>query len=192
MAAGKLVLLLVVGGLAGAAFAGMTTGVMRPYREREAVSAARPLQPQANDDSAPYAAPPANPSWLDEGVSLLDSPAWPFGHGFEDEDASAYPAPDGHAPYGYGRLGRDDGQRYDDDRRYDDSRWDREDRPRPGYRTSDGYAENAYPPVYADEGGPPDRMERRQPAQRQRDSASDAASRAADAAQDVIAAEHGS
>ncbi|EJL24031.1 hypothetical protein [Novosphingobium sp. AP12] len=192
MAAGKLLLLLVAGGLAGAAFAGMTTGVMRPYRDREAVSAARPLQPQANDGTAPYATPPANPSWLDEGVSLLDSPAWPFGHGSQDEDASAYPAPGDDAPYGYGQRERDDAERYDDDPRYDDGRWDREDRPRPGYRTFDGYAANAYPPASVDEGGSSDRMERRQPAQRQGDTASDAASRAADVAQDVIAAEHGS
>lgn len=178
MAAGKLLLLLVAGGLAGAAFAGMTTGVMRPYRDRETASTIRPAGPEANDETASYASPPAHQSWLDEGVSLLDSPAWPFGHGSADEE-TAPPEPDGYAPYGY-----------DERERYDDRRRDHDDRARRGYRTFDGYAEAPNPPAY-DEAGPSERIERPQPPTRRSDPASDAASRAADAAQDVIAAEHG-
>ncbi|WP_200844934.1 MULTISPECIES: hypothetical protein, partial [unclassified Novosphingobium] len=139
MAAGKLVLLLIVGGLAGAVFAGMTTGAMRPYREgadhdagRE--TAHRALAP-ADEAASSYAEPPVRQSWLDEGLSLLDSPAWPFGPGYSsDEAAPPYPAHQGYAADGYPPRGS-----------YDDEGWVRGDRPgRRDMRNYDGYADDGY------------------------------------------------
>lgn len=176
MAAGKLVLLLLVGGLAGAAFAGMTTGVMRPYRERAAAS-------PAASSAITYSTPPARQSWLDEGLSLLDSPAWPFGQGSGDDLAPApYPDSEGYAPDHYDR--RDS---------YDVDRWQRDDQR--GYRRYDEYddaqagdSDLAQGPSLpagrsAGTGTAPNLS-------RQADAANDAARRAATAAQDVIAAEH--
>jgi hypothetical protein len=167
MAAGKLVLLLLAGGLAGVAFAGMNAGAMRPFRDPARVA-------PAPADSALYA--PAHRSWLDEGLSLLDTPAWPFGHGAGDE-APAPPLDDA-APYGYDRHDHGDeapGYHAYDDRAYDDDTQD------------DAYApgrEADAPPFASDRDDPAAAAPPRS------DAATDAASRAAAAAQDVIAAEH--
>jgi len=188
MAAGKLVLLLIVGGLAGAVFAGMTTGAMRPYRDAAnhgagAETAHRDLAP-ANDAGYGYAAPPVRQSWLDEGLSLIDSPAWPFGPGSSGEDAAPpYSAPQGYAADGYPTHGG-----------YDDEGWVRGDLPgRRDMRNYDDYADERYggDRVPASPGGdsPAPAWEQAAPPRRQSDTASDAARRAADAAQDVMAAE---
>lgn len=185
MAAGKFVLLLVAGGLAGAAFAGMTSGVMRPYRDHETAAPIRPV-PQSAESAqteAPYAAP-ARPSWLEEGMAMLDSSAWPFDHGADPEAEQGDRAPEDYEDYPpYASLPRD---RYADDdyhARHEERFGGR------GYRRFDGYEPDAYPHAYADV---PERSERLQrPSPRQDDAAADAASRAADAAQDVMAAESG-
>jgi len=163
MAAGKLALLLIAGGLAGAAFAGLTTGTMRPYRDH-AASELRPPATSREEAETAYAGPPAHQSWLDEGLSVLESPAWPFGHAPGNEDAGTpYPDAYGYAP--------------DDDPRavYENGRWDHDD----GYAY--GRQDDAAPGLSADE--------QAGPAPGQADAASDAARNAADAAQDVIAAE---
>lgn len=166
MAAGKLVLLLLAGGLAGAAFAGMNAGAMRPFRDPARVA-------PAPADSALYSPAPAHRSWLDEGLSLLDTPAWPFGHGAGD-DLPAPPLDDG-APYGYDRQDHGDEA--------------------PGYRSYDDHAEDdtgdpageTYDTPFA-----PDQDDPAVAAPPRSDAATDAARRAAAAAQDVIAAEHAS
>ncbi|HUD27704.1 MAG TPA: hypothetical protein VMQ93_02455 [Novosphingobium sp.] len=191
MAAGKLVLLLVAGGLAGAAFAGMTTGVMRPYRQDDGRPFADVALPQTTDGTA--LASPSRPSWLDEGMAVLDSPAWPFGHDpGEDDAAPAYAPPrdyEGEPPYGYDPPDDRRFRRYEDER-YAGDRWQGDDgrRGRPAYRTFDGYPD-ASGGYITDEAEPDVRTDR--PAPRRDDAASDAASRAADAAQDVMAAERG-
>lgn len=154
MSAGKLALLLVVGGLAGAAFATLTTGSLPRFSSPEH---ARSIMIEGN---APQR------SWLDEGLSALDSPAWPFGRGAHDRGPEQTLAPpDGYAPYDYGPS---------DD--YGDGSWERGQ-----YGGRSAYSDEAYAPA------PP--PETPHPAPKQ-DSASDAAARAADAAQDVIAAEN--
>lgn len=187
MAAGKLVLLLVAGAVAGAAFAGMTTGTMRSYggSSRDGESAARAEALRADEGASSYAAaPPARQGWLEEGVSMLDSPAWPFGHGYEESYGEAgppaYAAPQGYEAYpppGYG--------------------------PRPHYEdepggvdryAEDGHSTPAVGPSTLPAYGTGRRMQEpleQPPAARRGDAASAAAARAADAAQDVIAAEDG-
>jgi hypothetical protein len=162
MAAGKLALLLLVGGLAGAAFAGMTTGVMAPYRT-----------PGTAPETPAFAASPRHQSWLDEGLSLLDSPAWPFGH--RPADTAARPAYDdapGYAP--------DD---YDSRDSYEVDRWQRAGAP----------DDDAPPPADEDEADlPPHQALAPQDLPPRSDAATAAADRAADAARAVIAAEHAS
>lgn len=180
MAAGKLFLLLLAGGLAGAAFAGMTTGAMRPYRDESPRPSPALASAQSNNETVRYEAHSAR-SWLDEGISLMESPAWPFGRGSSDEDA--VPA-DGDEPYGYEQPGR-----YAE-RHYDDSRWDEEDGPGPGYRHWGGEASDGHPPAGtpAQEPAPLDRWDAQQLPSRPDDAAA-AAGRAAEAARDVITAE---
>ncbi|WP_232494336.1 hypothetical protein [Novosphingobium kaempferiae] len=154
MSAGKLALLLVVGGLAGAAFATLTTGSLPHFSSPEH---ARSVTIEGSS---------SHRSWLDEGLSALDSPAWPFGRGAHDrEPEHPVPPPDGYAPYGYGAP---------DD--YGDGSWERGQ-----YGGRSAYSGEEYVPAPAPEAP--------RPAPRE-DSASDAAARAADAAQDVIAAEN--
>jgi hypothetical protein len=163
MAAGKLVLLLVAGGLAGAAFAGMTARSMHPV-ERADGSAQHPLA-AARPGSDAYAGPRDHgSSWLDEGLSVLDSPAWPFGRGGWSQEPAPEPPPYDYAPPyddgdnlhadGYGSAPADVGNFADADKgeAYDD--------------------------------GAPDATDS------QGDAASAAAQNAANAAQDVIAAEN--
>lgn len=182
MAAGKLALLLVAGGLAGAAFAGMTTSAMRPYRDREARLDTRPSRLPATDEAAPGNSLAAR-SWLDEGVRLLDAPAWPFGPG-SDEEAAAPVEERGY----YDDDRRD---RYDDEPGGEDHPWQREERHYRGYRSFEGYAREPEMPAESefDEAIPRRPPERSLPASRPGDAAADAARRAADAAQDVEAAE---
>lgn len=153
MAAGKLILLLVAGGLAGAAFAGLTTRSMQPFEEApRAVS---------HDDRA-YAGPATHSSsWLDQGLSALDSPAWPFGRGGWSQE----PAPE-PPPYDYGPP--DDG-----DANYG-----------PGGFDEGDYDQAGRPAMQAQDAG---EGTGQSPGQ---DAASAAARSAADAAKDVIAAEN--
>lgn len=164
MGAGKLVLLLLAGGLAGVAFAGITTGSMRPYRQAEAAH----HRTRDDTDATDYAAPPAHSSWLEQGLSLLDNPAWPFGRGAAGEHAIA---PEDDTPYGYVSRDGDDRAPASGDRAYPDNAYAAE-------GESGGDPALDLPPEHAVS----------EP--RQQDSASDAARRAADAANDVIAAEH--
>ncbi|WP_404482338.1 hypothetical protein [Novosphingobium sp. BL-52-GroH] len=159
MAAGKLLVLLLVGGLAGAAFAAMTTGTMRPYRVAEGSRA------HGEGDVGAYAAPPDRRSWLDEGLSLLDSPAWPFGHGSGHDDAARID-PEDEGPYDYAPT-------RDDERDYG------------SHDAGNVYGDGGY-----DIAPSADRPAPAGPAPAEADAATDAASRAAAAAQDVIAAEH--
>jgi len=154
VSAGKLALLLVVGGLAGAAFATLTTGSLPRFSNPDH---ARSVTIEGN---APQR------SWLDEGLSALDSPAWPFGRGAHDRaPEQTLPPPDGYAPYDYSPS---------DD--YGDGSWERGQ-----YGGRSTYREEG------DAVAPPPETTHPAP---QRDSAADAAARAADAAQDVMAAEN--
>lgn len=171
MSVGKLTLLLIAGGLAGAAFATMSAGPLRAYRQHEAPVA---IAPATQDDRVEE---PVRPGWLDEGLSALDSPAWPFGRGEWDNGPPApEPLPDGYAPYD-----QQDGY----ERGYDGS-----------YRAYDEYPD-AYQdgrPVWQGQSNAQPAPLTRAPQATPRamsgeDHAADAAQRAADAAQDVLDAE---
>lgn len=154
MAAGKLVLLLLAGGIAGAAFAGISTRTMH-----------FPRSDQARAESEGYGIAPARRSWLDEGLSVLDTPAWPFGPAAHEPPPDAYSAdgtaaedgPDGFVIY-------------------------------PGPAPHAPELSPALPPESPNASTPeqPNPM----PTRAGGDAASDAAARAANAAQDVIAAEN--
>ncbi|PNU02409.1 hypothetical protein A8V01_08405 [Novosphingobium guangzhouense] len=146
--------MLVIGGIAGAAFAALTTGALPKFAD-----------PAANR-SVVYEAPPAQRSWLDEGLSALNSPAWPFGRGAHEEVPPPEP-PQDYAPYGYGPP---------DD--YDDDAWEQRQYGNHAPYQSEDYASSAS----AADSQP-------LPALPRADAADDAAARAADAAQDVISAE---
>lgn len=160
MRARKLVVLLVIGGLAGVVFAGMTTGAMRPYREHHAERDYREAGP---DDAY---APRGHASWLDEGLSLLENPAWPFGR--SADEPAPQPMGNDYDPY-YGDGANPD---FDAGDPY---------AAQPGYRAPGDTME--LPVAPAPQAQSPDTA--------RGDAAADAAADAADTAQDVIAAEHG-
>ncbi|MEE4454045.1 hypothetical protein [Novosphingobium resinovorum] len=154
MSLGKLALLLVVGGLAGATFAAVTTRSLSSHASFEHLPTDRP----------------APRSWLDEGLSALDTPAWPFGPEVGDDRGElAEGPPDDYAADGYGLS-----------ERYADEAWER--------RRDIQYGQ----PVTDVQSPAPDAVSEPSPiTRRQDDAASAAAARAADAAQDVMAAEGG-
>ena len=152
MAAGKFVLLLMGGGLAGAAFAALTTGaITRLPDAQESLSPPPVAQPDAGSDS-------------DEGAFVLGTAQWPF-QAEGGADGLAYSPEDLEAP-------------------------DYE--PGPAAEDNRPFAYHA--------GEPPKRMSQPMPSARPvppptgrvggaGDAATAAANRAADAAQDVLAAE---
>lgn len=165
MSIGKLTLLLVIGGLAGAGFAAITTGALPSYRKS-------PHAGIEHSHSISVDAQPAHRSWLDEGLSALNSPAWPFGRGEDDSRAPA--RPDGYAPYGYGPPD-------DDDQAWERRQYGQRDAlPLPDYPAAADYPRDE--PTRPDASSPESATPRA-------DAAADAAARAANAAQDVIAAE---
>ncbi|GLK43539.1 MULTISPECIES: hypothetical protein [Novosphingobium] len=162
MSGAKFALLLVVGGIAGAAFAVITTGAMPRFS-----------QPQSHRSATLEDNSPAGRSWLDEGLSALNSPAWPFGRGSDDAGPPMPPEPQqDYAPYGYGPP---------DD--YDDGAWERRQYGSHAPYQGEGYAAEGSQPA-------PDRSPAPSPAAPRADAAADAAARAADAAQDVLSAEN--
>lgn len=170
MATGKLVLLLVAGGMAGVAFAGMNSSAMLPYKHADA----RPPVIAAQDQSSTYADANVSPSWLDDGVSLLDTPAWPFGRSARAPDTQ-------DAPYEYGAFRSHDtyeGYRANDPEAYPDQR-----------RNDYAYDPGDYP-LYGYDDEPRYDDARQGNTVDEQDAAGEAARDAADAAQDVIAAEH--
>jgi hypothetical protein len=163
MAAGKLVLLLIAGGLAGAAFAGMTARSMHPVGPANG-SAERPIA-AARPGSDAYAGPRDHgSSWLDEGLSVLDSPAWPFGRGGWSQEPAPEPPPYDYAPP------------------YDDGDGPNGDGDEPALAGPRNFADADRGQAYED--GAPAAIGG------QGDAASAAAQNAANAAQDVIAAEN--
>ncbi|MGF7152274.1 hypothetical protein [Novosphingobium gossypii] len=158
MSLGKFGLLLIVCGLAGAAFAAVTTGALPKY-----------VTPQHSQQLSADSRPSTR-SWLDQGVTALNSPAWPFGRS-EEYDQPAEDDADGYAPYGYGPPDN-----------ADDGSWERRQygahdmMPEPlPYAHDPAYAEAEAPVGARDDAG--------------HDAADSAAARAADAARDVRAAE---
>lgn len=159
MSGAKFALLLVVGGMAGAAFAALTTGALPNFSK-----------PESHRSATLGDNPPARRSWLDEGLSALNSPAWPFGRG-SDDGGPPTPAdpPQDYAPYGYGPP---------DD--YDDGAWERRQYGNHApYRDEDQQAIGDTLPAPLATPAPP-----------RADAAADAAARAADAARDVMSAEN--
>lgn len=158
MSGAKFALLLIVGGIAGAAFAVVTTGAMPKFS-----------QPEAHRAAVLTDAPPAQRSWLDKGLSALNSPAWPFGRGADDVGPSM---PPDEPPYGYGPP---------DD--YDDGAWERRQYGSHGPYQREDYAAGDSQPMSAPGSA-------HSPVAPRADAAADAAARAADAAQDVMSAEN--
>ncbi|MFC0205932.1 hypothetical protein [Novosphingobium soli] len=159
MTAGKLALLLIVGGLAGAAFASLSTGSLRSYTQG---SPSAPASALAQQEA------PTGRSWLDEGLTVLQSPAWPFGEREWNPDpprqAGDYPAPE------YGAPGR----------------WEDEDQGGERYREVEPWPQDELGAAVQD-------AEPLEPPMDPRDAAAaEAARRAQDTARDVLAAEHGS
>ena len=181
MGSGKLVLLLLLAGSVGAGMlaAGATTHAMRTYRAPAVQSYPDADAGHAAPSGQDYASSPqpqANrESWLDEGLSMLDIPAWPFGRdewdGSDDTDTQDWQGRHGHAnrpetpAYGHRHLA------------------DQDDAYAPPHPSS----LDAGAPDTGGDSAPPIATSSNTP----RDAADDAAMRAGAAAQDVLSAEKG-
>ncbi|MEJ2456648.1 MAG: hypothetical protein P8Y58_00295 [Novosphingobium sp.] len=74
MGSGKLLLLLIAGSVgAGVLAAGATTHAMRVYPKMPSPAVS------GRNETSPHPAYGRSRSWLDDGLSALDIPAWPFG-----------------------------------------------------------------------------------------------------------------
>lgn len=169
MGSGKLAGLLIAGALAaGALAAGATTHSMRSYHGTAPDS--------ARLDQAHPSKGQLHKSWLEEGLSMLDSPAWPFGRDEWDGTANSKARADTDDDSGYTPQA-------DDDVAPDDTG--------PGDYTpaaSDDFLPQAS--ASADIGPDAD-IDAAVAAPPQNDAAAAAAARADVAAQDALAAEHG-
>lgn len=161
MGSGKLVLLLVAGSIgAGILLASATTQAMRSYPKMPLLGAA----PHRADPPSPPAYGKSR-SWVDEGLSALDIPAWPFGRDEWDgsDDISDDTSADDTGTQDWaGTPAYGDGLQQDF----------------PPGMANPGNAESADAPMPPDTGAV-------------HDAAADAAQRAATAAADVSAAERG-
>ncbi|EIZ78236.1 hypothetical protein WSK_3211 [Novosphingobium sp. Rr 2-17] len=161
----RLMVVVVVGLLAGGAFAGMTTrSIHTAISEREDASSLALKASHASDEAG-------TSSWVDRGIAVLTEPAAPFGEhawnaspGEQDNAQAAYGSEDEANPdYGANDYGSQADSDYDQEREPDDG-------------------------AYADRLG----AEAARPAEttrRAQDAAAQAADHAQAAAQDVIAAE---